>query len=130
MVLLGYHPPLGNLLTSSLGSLELHLYIGTYRNLVNRSTRKMGEHVNARVFFQLNYRDVEGLVLCKGYDRTIIHHTIAVNFASATHLSPFKVVPRAALLACLCRRVLKPVADLAVLDYQLPFVTGIPERLV
>src|SRR5262245_11143303 len=87
-----YYPPLGNLLAVC-GRLEHDLYTGAHWDLVHRSSREVGVHLDTRVLVQHNHRDVERLIPLKQPDRAVVHHPVVVDLAPPTELLPFQVVP-------------------------------------
>ena len=72
-----YYPPLGDLLAVC-GHLEQDLYAGPDGNIVDRSAREVGVHLDSRIIVQHDYRKVERLIFLKQSDGAVVYHAIVV----------------------------------------------------
>src|SRR5262249_42747894 len=109
-------PPLRDLLAVG-RCLKYHFDTGSHWDLIHRRSREVGVHLDSRVLFQHNHRDVEWLVLLQQSDRTVVHYAVVVDRAPSTHLLPPQMVPGATLLARRRRWMLRPVAGATVRDH-------------
>ena len=69
-------------------ALEHHLNRGSDGYVVHRSSGKVGIELDAGVFFQHDYGQVEGQVLFERSNRAVVDDTVVIDGAAPVHVFP------------------------------------------